>query len=436
MAASSQGTVTTARRPWAGLLVAVAAMFVAACSSSRTTSAAPAEHPDDGDVRRIAGELLQSDDLARKRILAFGETTHGTREFRALFFETALAAAAGGQEITVALEWEPFLGSRANEWAEGCGHAGLGSNEPLHRWLTAVFSETELDFLERMRQHGTEGRGCIRVIGVDAPVAAHSAFMLRHFGALCLSDAWSPDVDARVIELDGLEPVFGTDDPGPQAVLDEIEAHAATARGGTHCEELDWWLHLMRQHVQISRESVKGWPVPEFVNTVDRDRLIADNVAFWAKRGHRVLLLAHAGHVAKTAIPSVHGGGWSTPAGVHLEASFPDDYRTVAMLFGEGSLFAIGCAIQGKGTRRRIPAPRRASLQRDLLPDLESPTLLSAEEACRGRECQVVRSHVYCLPRGWNDARVSYSTMDVAEGFDWVVFFPRGTALGRARGER
>lgn len=406
-------------------LAGAALLLSAACASAGRTSAVPRAELD--EVRaELGAELLAGP--GEGRIVAFGETTHGTAEFRALFYEAALMAAHGEREITVALERDPVDGHWLNEWIEGCGSIATDALA----WRPP-FSETDLDFVERARQHNLRGEGCIRAVGVDAPVDSDTVFLLHAYLAACRDEGRNDEVRALVTALHRLAPTYGTDDPRAEELLAQLDARAAEKREGTHCTELDWWLHLVRQHVEIPPSAREGFPVPEYVNSVDRDRLMAANVGFWARRGGTVLLLAHAGHVAKVRRPAVRGGGWSTPAGVHLAAAFSDRYRTVALTFGQGTLSARGCVIQRRETPRRIRAPRRPSLQRDLLRDFEVPVVLPAEEACRDRECDVMRELLYCLPRGWSDPRVSYYATDVRQGFDWVVFLPHASAERLAR---
>jgi erythromycin esterase-like protein len=403
-----------------------AALFLpVACATAGRTSTVPQAELD--AVRdELAAELLA--EPSDRPIVAFGETTHGTAEFRALFYDTALLASRGEREVTIALERDPIYGYWLNEWIEGCGSIATDA-------LTwhPPFSETDLDFVERARQHDLRGEGCIRVVGVDAAVHPHTALLLHPYLAACRGEGYGEEIRALVTALQRLAPTYGTEDAQAEDILAQLEARAAEEREGTHCNELDWWLHIVRQHIEIPPSAREGFPVPELVNSVDRDRLMADNVGFWAERGGMVLLLAHAGHVAKVRIPAVHGGGWSTPAGFHLAAAFPERYRTVALTFGQGTLSAMGCVIQRRETTRRIRSPRHASLQRDLLRDFAAPVVLPVEEACRDRECGVMREFLYCLPRGWSDPRISYYGTDVRQGFDWVVFLPHASAEQYAR---
>lgn len=117
-----------------GRLALAVVLVAAACSSTRSSRPSP-EPPGDRDIRRIAEALSSDGELAERRIVGFGETTHGTHEFRALFFETALAVARRGEDVTVALEWDPRLGYYANEWAEGRGSTGAKGNAQVREWV-------------------------------------------------------------------------------------------------------------------------------------------------------------------------------------------------------------------------------------------------------------------------------------------------------------
>jgi len=405
---------------WPAMLTVV---FGTGCVQEETTiPASPVTGPEPASMAMV--ELVAEQEIwANARVIGFGETTHGTREFREMFYEGALMAVRGENALTVALEVSPSFAREMNEWIEGCGSEGYGRQVVLPR-----LSAADRAFLERARHHNMTYQQCIRVVGVDAPVGGYTVALMKHYGQSCLAPESYSRLEPHLLELEAMSALYGTGDGRPREILQNIEREFQAQERPDHCAELDWWVHLTSQHIDINGSSRRVGGVPDYVHTVDRDEMMASNVMFWAERGEKVFWLAHAFHVAAVEYPDVRGGGKSVPAGVHLRRSLGDQYASIGMFFGEGTLFAFGCVARRKGTVRRIPPPRRPSLQADLLQDFARPTLLDSPTACHDRNCREVRVQVYCLPRGWRDPSVSYLSLDVDRAFDWLAFFPTATA--------
>jgi erythromycin esterase-like protein len=388
-------------------------LLLAGCASQRRPPRVPA------DIGALAQQLLARADIRAARVIGFGETTHGTLEMRRLPLETAMQLATGEAELTIALEIDVARGLWLNEHSRGCGHLGAGS-EP-----SADADDGFSELVRRVRAH--RGPGCVRVVGVDAMAGAGAATALQGVGHGCLGDRWRKEHDDRVAELDALAPQFGIADEHAKEILSRFSVERASVGDSHECAMFEHMLAAMGETIAIRPSEKKVAGLSEWVHETDRDAIMARGVELWAKRG-KVVFLAHAGHTAAVPIPHVRGSGYETPAGARLRRSLADDYVSVGMHFGTGELSAIGCVASKRFTTRRIPPPKRSSIERDLLRAHDEATVLSASDACEGRNCDATRWFVYCLPRGWNDSKVSYGTIDLRAGFDWFVFFPYARA--------
>jgi erythromycin esterase-like protein len=397
-----------------------AAPVVLACRAEALRTRSPTI--TQGEVVR---ELIDGLGGQSVHVVAFGESTHGTYEFASTAFEYALALAATGESVTLALERPPLAGLLMNEWAHGCGNLGSTPEEPPP--VTAA----EAAFLEQARRHHAAGGSCIRIVGVDAPVPRDILKMLWPYGKQCLGATWDATTDKLALEL-GAEPL-DTSESRARAKNMLAEFRNRAMGGPTPidgCADLEWWAYLASRTLEI-RETENLDRTEDALDVsrheTDRDALMSDGVLFWASRQPHVVFFAHALHIVEVPQVAVRGGGVRLPSGYHLQKSLGAGYVSVGLIAGQGGLNAIGCVIEGGGSTRQIPPPRRASLQRDLLRDYEKPVVLRSQTACDGRECGVLRVFVYCLPRGWRDPKVSYSVVDVEDGFDWLVFWPQST---------
>lgn len=403
-----------------GLVLSI--YWIAGCSpTSRSTP--DSRQPSASVARAMITRLAQSEIWTKAKVIGFGETTHGTREFRSTFYGSALLAAKHAPAITVALEVDPASARDWNEWIAGCGHQGYGSKVKL-----PVASASHRAFLEQAREHNLSGGGCIRVVGVDAPASEYTLNVLQHYAQSCLTPHAYELVQPKIDDLQAMSAAFGTGDDRPGQLLATVKKETREHRSGQHCLDFDWWLHLSKRHVGIERDSPPQVGLPQYVHTLDRDALMAQNVVFWSGQEGKVFWLAHAFHTAKVVYPHVRGPGHTTPAGLHVERSLREHYVSVGLFFGEGTLFARGCGKRSRNSVRHIPPPGRPCLQSDLGRDLSEPALLPSQAACQGRNCTEVRSYVNCLPRGWKDPAVAYLSLDVATAFDWIAYFPLGSA--------
>lgn len=386
----------------------------------RSGSGGVARPPNDVDA--IAAALLAQPGVRSAAVVGFGETSHGTLEFRQLPYTFAFEFAKSHDEVTLALEADPIAGLWLNEYGHGCGNLGADApddGEPM--------AGSNAELIRRARAHHDTGNGCVRIVGVDALVSPYAAMTLEGAGRGCLAERWSPRIGSLVVELHHLRAEFGTGGTRAPEVLAEVSAEVGTIDDSHECATFEYLLAALHDTIEITPPDSASGRVPEFVHTTDRDTIMARNVAYWARRS-KVVFLAHAGHTAAVEIPDVRGGGATTTAGVHLRRELGAGYVNVGMHFGDGELAALRCSGARRPTVRRIPRPRHPSFERDLLRDLDTATLLSAAVACNGRECDVSRQYVYCLPLGFDDTRVSYLAIDLRQAFDWFVFFPHAQA--------
>ena len=183
-----------------GCVGAVFGAFVVSCHPAPSDAPESVTLGDVEGVARIVAKLEVEARIATAPVVAFGESTHGTAEFRHVFFEYALARAADEDEVTIALEVPPVWAANLNASIEGCGSLGLGDAAAGRAGWLAPGS----DFVRRARAHNRRSSGCIRVVGVDSPIHVHVSAMLAYFGAACMSDAWTAELDRIVARLDDL----------------------------------------------------------------------------------------------------------------------------------------------------------------------------------------------------------------------------------------
>ncbi len=132
---------------------------------------------------------------------------------------------------------------------------------------------------------------------------------------------------------------------------------------GTTKDAHAWMVQHARALAQTARGYAFDFDDPDQLRASMgyRDRLMADNIAWWqARTGHKVLLSAHNSHVSyRTSDPR-----YPHMQGAFLRERLGEDYVSAAVTFGAGSFNATGP--DGTARVHTVGAPPRHSTERFL----------------------------------------------------------------------
>lgn len=366
------------RRP---LLMAAAATMgvLLAPTSARAAQKAPAQ-PDGRDpvraLEQVARPLRSTEpgtDTADLRplgamigdatVVGLGEATHGSHEFFTMKERVFRYLVEEKGFTTFALEMSWTAGLQIDEYVRsGRGDARQVVKEALggSPWEREEF----LHLVEWIRDHNRRHPGHqVRFMGDDIgyPRVGDDFFervtgyvRQHHQGLL-----------PRFTELyTGLRPL---DDgaaylrrplPERQRLADNAQLALELLEGqrGPGGEEFEWAVQHTRFLAQTARflasdlEDDKAIPAA----MIYRDRVMAENVAWWHRHtGHRMLLSAHNGHVAYVpddpeAHPKAQGG--------FLREALGKDYLPIGFTFGQGSFLAQAKSLEGPWQKTTVGA--------------------------------------------------------------------------------
>ncbi len=278
------------------------------------------------------------------RVAAFGEATHGTREF----FQMKHRAL---EYLVQERGFTHFLIEATMPEARALDRYVRGGVADPARLLAGLYfwtwnTQEVLDLILWMRGYNERTPGApLRFVGFDmqSPHTALDsvrAMVGRVAPALlaqaqqatrCLDDVHGTDGQVQVPSYLALD--RATQDQcatGLSALADTLAGRRAQWRAALGAEEADWleqYLRLARQWEGMAREADAR------TRFIRRDRAMADNVLWIAAREPqaRLFVWAHNGHVIRR-----------TPAmGQHLGDALGDAYRTVAFAFGSGRFNAV-----------------------------------------------------------------------------------------------
>lgn len=280
--------------------LAVVVALAAGIVGYRLVATAPAGTPQATEL----ADAAVSDSLATATVLAVGEATHGTREFR-VARQQILAKVADRGFTTIALEDDAGSVSLADAWLQG----GPGTPEEAVRRLGFRIYKTqetvELFAWIRARNEGRPAAERIRLYGID--VARPSAEK-----AVALDWLAAHDADAASTLAAKLAPLTDESryDQGinrdvaasAQELADVVARHAASATDDAALRAL-----------QAARALVAGRTLAASATADARDRTMADQLAWLldqraAAGGRHTLLWAHNGHVDKAGQASAVPG--------------------------------------------------------------------------------------------------------------------------------
>jgi erythromycin esterase len=312
---------------------------------ARTTTPFRTAEPggDDTDLAPL-GTMLDA-----ARLVALGESTHGTREFFQLkhrVFEY-LVRNKGFTHFAIEGSW-----AEANE-IDHYVRTGEGDARRLLSRLGFWTWNTEevLALIEWMRAWNTTASPSqqVRFLGFDMQFASLPADTVDAF----VTRAMPASADSVRAWLECLRPFRRIDGSVPRP-MSEYLALGAAAR--TACRaDLANIAQLLETYsgaesaanVRQSARVLQQWERVASATgtrvTVERDLAMADNVSWLRSQtpsGAGIMLWAHNGHVSTRA-------PWM---GNHLRERYGDDYRAVGLLFGSGSFTAQAIPI-GTGLR-------------------------------------------------------------------------------------
>jgi erythromycin esterase len=328
-----EGTSTTSTNP--------AAMAWLARSTVPFRTAEPGG--DDADLAPFGAML------GNARLVALGESTHGTREFFQLkhrVFEY-LVRNKGFTHFAIEGSW-----AEANE-IDHYVRTGEGDARRLLSRLGFWTWNTEevLALIEWMRTWNATAAPAqqVRFLGFDMQFASLPADTIDAF----VSRAMPGETDSARAWLDCLRPFrrIGLDAPQPMSAylaltvaertacrdnLAKLAARLDGYVGSEPAENVRQSAHVLQQWERVA--SAVGAGI-----TVERDLAMADNVSWLRSQmpvGAGLMLWAHNGHVSTRA-------PWM---GDHLRRRHGDDYRAVGLLFRTGTFTAQAVPI-GTGLR-------------------------------------------------------------------------------------
>lgn len=301
------------------VLVLIVAVAVGGWFGVRAAAGAPAGEPQ---AVELAGAEI-SDDLAGATVLAVGEATHGTHEFRVAWRLVAQKVVDRGF-TTIAMEENAGRVSQVDAWVQG----GPGTaEEAVGRFGFRISRIREMvDLLTWARAYNA-GRPVgerVRFYGLD---------MQRPGADRDVALAWLATVapDAAASLAPGLAAI--TDDSAHEQALADSQAPAArdllaaveTASAARADDDALRALLSARALVQALERGSQGY------RGFDRDAALADNLGLVVERragagGRHTLLLAHNGHVDRSGQASLAPG---SRLGVLAAERWGDAYRAI-----------------------------------------------------------------------------------------------------------
>ncbi|MEU9419046.1 erythromycin esterase family protein [Streptomyces sp. NPDC048272] len=278
------------------------------------------------------------------KVVGLGEATHGSHEFFAMKQRVFSHLVEEKGFTTFALEMSWTAGLRIDEYLQGGpGDARRIAKETLtgSPWEREEF----VSLIAWMRRHNDRHPGRkVHFMGNDvgAPKLGEAVFdrVLSHVRTS------SPQNVARLTELyAGLRPL---DDVFAylRKPVAERRRNAATAQQAfdlvTACkgaggDAYEWAEQHARSIAQTFAFTSLDLSDPASVSAAEhlRDRVMADNTAWWHRRtGDKMLLSAHNGHVGYLATDPVM---YPTTQGVFLREALGRNYAAIGFTFGRGS---------------------------------------------------------------------------------------------------
>jgi erythromycin esterase len=347
------------RRKLLGLGLAAGAVLPFGATPAQAAPASSAAEPVVDALGRHAVPLRDLGRVVRSvgdaRVVGLGEAAHSGHEFftlKARMFKE-LVATRGFDSFVLEASWS--TGLRLDAYVT----RGVGDPERIMRdefQGQYVFWNTDeyLDLVRWMRRYnlGHPRRRPLRFVGNDLGFPGSEAFEQ----VMAYVTGHRPDLVGQFAGLyEGLRPAPGTqagawmgaqlgkDIAVRRAEADRADRALAVLRSsgrppGAAGRAHDWAV----QNARAVAQSFTGYAFPdeEFPERMRyRDRVMADNTAWWLERtGGRALLASNNGHVAYT---SDNPAEFPEPVGAFLRRRLGAGYVNIGLTFGRGRLNAL-----------------------------------------------------------------------------------------------
>ncbi|MEU2675230.1 erythromycin esterase family protein [Streptomyces sp. NPDC007164] len=296
------------------------------------------------------------------KVVGLGEATHGSHEFFAMKQRVFSHLVEEKGFTTFALEMSWTAGLRIDEYLQGGpGDARRIAKETLSGspWEREEF----VSLIAWMRRYNDRHPGRkVHFMGNDvgAPKLGDAVFDR----VLSYVRTSHPQDVARLEELyAGLRPL---DDvfaylrkPVAERRLDATTAQQAfdlvTAQKGAGGDAYEWAEQHARSIAQTFAFTSLDLSDPASVSAAEhlRDRVMADNTAWWHRRtGDKMLLSAHNGHVGYLATDPVM---YPKTQGAFLRETLGRDYAAIGFTFGRGS-FLTATTLGSPWNKVTVPA--------------------------------------------------------------------------------
>ncbi|MCX4851714.1 erythromycin esterase family protein [Streptomyces sp. NBC_00893] len=300
--------------------------------------------------------------IGNAKVVGLGEATHGSHEFFAMKQRVFSRLVEEKGFTTFALEMSWAAGLRIDEYLQGApGHARRIAKETLtgSPWEREEFVSL-IAWMRRYNDRHPDRRVHFMGNDVGAPKLGDAVFDR----VLSYVRTSRPQDVARLEELyAGLRPL---DDvfaylrkPVAARRLDAATAQQAfdvvTAHKGAGGDAYEWAAQHARNIAQTFAFTSLDLSDPASVSAAEhlRDRVMADNTAWWHRRtGDKMLLSAHNGHVGYLATDPVM---YPTTQGAFLRESLGRDYAAIGFTFGRGS-FLTATTLGSPWNKVTVPA--------------------------------------------------------------------------------
>ena len=329
----------------------------------RTVDATPiGGTPDLGDLAPLA------DVIGDARVVALGESTHGTSEFFRLKHRVLEALVREHGVRVFAIEDQQLQMEQVNAYV----HGGPGTAEEAMRGMFSVWRTEEVrDLIEWMQAYNAEHPADpVAFVGFDlqvptAPIDSLLAFTWKIEPTLAptldlllgdFREAWQQTQYPQYLVADSVKHRWAD---GAEAAWRLVEARrtswlrqAATAADSAAVE---WAVQNARVAAQSGRQS--------FMDFAQRDSSMAVNIRWHLDRmgpDTRMVVWAHDQHISKGGATTTEGNYFVSSMGRFLHDAYGDDYRVLGIMAYDGSYTGIKSMYGGSRDlteAEAVPAP-------------------------------------------------------------------------------
>lgn len=299
--------------------------------------------PDDSDLTAFDATV------GNARVVALGESTHGTSEFFRLKHRLAQHLVREHNFRLFAIEDQQLGMERVNAYVLG----GTGPVEDAMRRMFGVWSTTEVrDLIGWMRSYNQSHReDPVEFIGFDMqnpslPIDSLLTFTSRFEPSLVptldllLSDyreAWRKSPYPQYTAPESLHHRWAD---GAEATWRLVEARRGSwlGRAGSRADSMavEWAVQNARVIGQAGRFI--------FNNQPDRDSAMAANLAWRLELSgpdRRVIVWAHDSHISKGRATTTEGNYFVSSMGMYLDRRFGEAYRAFGIMSYGGAYTAV-----------------------------------------------------------------------------------------------